>query len=174
MRGVGEVTIRLAEVRDVDAINRIYDHEVRHGTATFDTEPMTREARLAWLAEHASARHPAIVAELGTGDVAGWACLSAWSPRCAYARAAEVSVYVDAGHQGRGIGRALLEELVGRARAAGLGVLLARISLESGAASRALHASIGFATIGVMRRVGEKHGRILDVELMDLHLDGAA
>lgn len=168
------VHLRLAGARDVDAINRIYDHEVLHGTSTFDTEPMTREARRTWLAEHASARHPAIVAELDEGGgavVVGWACLSAWSPRCAYARAAEVSLYVDAAFRGRGVGRALLEDLVARGRSAGLGVLLARISLASGDASRALHQALGFAPIGVMRRVGEKHGRLLDVELLDLHLD---
>jgi phosphinothricin acetyltransferase len=69
------------------------------------------------------------------------------------------------------VGRALLSDLVRRGRSAGLGVLLARITSES-EASFDLHRALGFTTIGVMRRVGEKFGRILDVELMDLHLDG--
>ena len=90
----------------------------------------------------------------------------------AYARAAEVPVYVHQDHRGRGIGRALLAALVARGRADGLGVLLARVE-ASGRASLALHRALGFRPIGTMRRVGEKLGRILDVELLDLHLDGA-
>ena len=70
----------------------------------------------------------------------------------------------------RGIGRALLADLIARGRAAGLGVLLARIE-SSGGASLALHRAFGFQPIGTMRRVGEKSGRLLDVELLDLHLD---
>ncbi|TMA47656.1 MAG: N-acetyltransferase family protein, partial [Deltaproteobacteria bacterium] len=105
-----------------------------------------------------------------SGRVVGWGSLSAWSDRCAYARAAEVSVYVHQDHRGHGIGRALLADLIARGRAAGLGVLLARIE-SSGAASLALHRALGFQPIGTMRRVGEKSGRLLDVELLDLHLD---
>lgn len=154
---------------DLLAIADIYNHEVLHGTATFDTQPVDLLERRAWLASHQSARHPVVVAELN-GTVVGWASLSPWSTRCAYARAAEVSVYVHRDHRGRGVGRALLGELVTRGRAAGLGVLLARVVAES-EASRRLHQQLGFVRIGTMRRVGEKFGRILDVELLDLQLD---
>ena len=65
---------------------------------------------------------------------------------------------------------ALLADLVRRGRQADLGVLLARICTE-GEASIALHRRQGFSTIGIMRRVGEKFGRVLDIELMDLQLD---
>ncbi|HZP42668.1 MAG TPA: GNAT family N-acetyltransferase [Candidatus Binatia bacterium] len=165
-------TLRPAVDADLPAIVAIYNHEVRSGVATFDTEPWSVEGQRAWLAAHAtSERHPLLVAE-SEGDVVGWAALSPWSARCAYARAAEDSVYVRPGHRGRGVGRALLEELLRRARAAGLGVVIARIE-TSGAASLALHRALGFRPIGTMRRVGEKLGRILDVELLDLHLDGA-
>jgi phosphinothricin acetyltransferase len=72
--------------------------------------------------------------------------------------------------RGAGVGRALLQGLIDRARAAGLGVLLARIVSQSDASLR-LHESLGFQRIGTMRRVGEKFGRVLDVILLDLHLD---
>ena len=81
-------------------------------------------------------------------------------------------MYVDERHRGRGVGRVLLAELVARARRAGLGVLLARVE-TSGAASLRLHGGMGFRSIGTMRRVGEKFGRLLDVALLELHLDGA-
>jgi phosphinothricin acetyltransferase len=154
---------------DLDAVFAIYDDEVLHGTATFDTEPSTNESRQRWCLHHQGPRHPVIVAEDG-GVVVGWASLSPYSDRCAYARAAEVSVYVHRDHRGQGVGRALMTELIRAARSAGLGVALARITSES-AASIALHRSLGFQRIGTMRRVGEKFGRILDVELLDLHLD---
>lgn len=165
--------VRDAREGDLQAINAIYDHEVATGIATFDTEPMSLERRRAWLASHQAAAHPAIVAAAGA-QVLGWASLSPWSDRCAYARAAEVSVYIDPAHRRRGVGRALLAELIRRGRQAGLGVLLARIAAEATgdpAPSLALHEGLGFRRLGTMRRVGEKFGRILDVELLDLHLD---
>ncbi len=161
--------IRTATRDDLPAINDIYNHEVLHGTATFDVAPWTLEARIAWLGGHADARHPAIVVEEG-GRVAGWAALSSWSERCAYARAAEVSVYVHPAERGRGVGRALLRELIARGRRAGLGVLLARIE-SGGAASLQLHRSEGFRSVGTMHRVGEKLGRILDVEVLERPFD---
>ena len=160
---------RLARASDVREIADIYNHEIEHSTATFDTELVSLDERRRWLAAHASDAHPVVVAEVNSA-VAGWASLSPWSERCAYSRAAEVSVYVHREFRGRGLGRSLLQQLIARARTAGLGVLLARIVSESDG-SVALHASLGFEQVGTMRRVGEKFGRILDVELMDLQLD---
>lgn len=168
----GAPTLRLATAADLPAIVAIYNHEVRNGVSTFDTDPWTVEGQQAWLAAHGEVhvRHPLVVAE-ADGVVVGWASLSPWSNRCAYARAAEDSVYVHADHRGRGVGRALLTDVLRRARAAGLGVVIARIE-SSGTASLALHQALGFRSFGTMRRVGEKFGRILDVELLDVHLDG--
>ena len=163
--------IRLASSTDLLAIMDIYNHEVVHATSTFDTEPVTLASRQTWLAEHQSPRRPVVVAEeIAVARIAGFGSLSAWSSRCAYARAAEVSIYVHHEARRRGVGRAILAELVARAQAAGLGVLLARICSE-GQASVALHRALGFCHIGTMRRVGEKFGRILDIELYDLQLD---
>ncbi len=166
------LVIRDATADDLEAIFSIYDGEVLHGTSTFDTTPRSPSQRLEWLEEHVGPRRPVIVA-VRDGAVVGWASLSAWSDRCAYARAAEDSVYVATGARGAGVGRALLQELIRRARAAGLSVLLARV-VEGNPGSLRLHESVGFGTIGVMHRVGEKFGRILDVSLLELHLDSAS
>lgn len=165
--------IRDATEDDLPGIFEIYDREVLHGTATFDTVPKTPSERLDWLRSHLDPRHPAIVAvepDHGGTRVLAWGSLSAWSNRCAYARAVENSVYVHPSARGRGLGRAILEGLIRRAKAAGLGVLLARI-VEGNPASLALHEKLGFKSIGTMRRVGEKFGVIHDVRLMDLHVD---
>jgi phosphinothricin acetyltransferase len=161
-------TILRATAADLPAIVAIYNHEVLHGVATFDTEPWTVAGQGDWLAAHGTPAHPCLVAA-EDDVVVGWGTLSTWSTRCAYARAVEDSVYIHPGHRGRGLGRMLLQALLARARAAGLGVVLARIE-TSGTASLALHRHAGFERIGVMHQVGEKFGRLLDVELLELLL----
>ena len=162
--------IRDATPADLPAIFAIYNEEVLHGTATFDTAPRLPGRDGAWLTDRDPGRHPVLVAEAG-GEVVGWASLSPWSTRRAYDRTAEESVYVHAAHRGQGVGRALLDAVVERGRAAGIGVLVARIA-DAQPASVALHEAAGFRRFGTQRRCGEKFGRLLDVELMDLHLDG--
>ena len=162
-------TTRDARVDDLGAIFDIYNHEVLHGTATFDTEPRLVGRDDSWLTARDANHHPVIVAEVGH-RVVGWASLSAWSSRKAYARTAEGSVYVHRDYRGGGVGRSLLAAVIGRAREAGLGVVLARIA-EANEPSVRLFEHFGFGHIGTQRRCGEKFGRILDVELMDLHLD---
>ena len=163
-------TIRDARVGDLEAIFDIYNHEVLHGTATFDTEPRVVGRDDGWLTERDANRHPVIIAEVDN-RVAGWASLNPWSSRKAYARTAEGSVYVHRHSRGRGVGRSLLAAIIERAREAGLGVMLARIA-EANEPSVRLFEHFGFGHIGTQRRCGEKFGRVLDVELMDVHLDG--
>jgi len=162
--------IRDATPDDLAAVFAIYDEEVLRGTATFETVPRPAAERREWFDAHPRERYPVIVYE-DSGAILGWARLQPWSPRPAYARTAEDSVYVSGAARGRGVGKALLEELIARARAAGIAVVLARIAGGNPASIR-LHERAGFRTVGVMRRVGEKFGRILDVALLDLHLDG--
>jgi L-amino acid N-acyltransferase YncA len=163
-----DTEIRAARLADLERIFAIYNVEVEHGIATFDVEPKWPGRDDRWLSDRERI-HPVIVATIG-GEVAGWASLSAWSPRGAYRRTAEVSVYVDRSLRGRGLGGRLLEALVERARELELGVLLARVALPN-PASAAIHEAAGFRSFGVQRRCGEKLGRIIDVDLMDLHLD---
>lgn len=161
--------IRDATPEDLPAIFAIYDAEVLRGTATFETVPKSKEERRLWYDTHPRDRYPVIVAEEG-GRVLGWARLYPWSPRQAYARTAEDSVYVGADARRRGVGRALLEALIARAPASGIAVIVARIA-EGNPGSVRLHEGLGFRPVGTMRRVGEKFGRILDVSILDLHLD---
>lgn len=165
--------IRRAEPDDLPGIFEIYDREVRHGTCTFDTITKTSAERDDWLAAHQSPLYPALVAvepDHGSSRVLAWASLSPWSTRRAYDRTAENSVYVHATARGRGLGRALLHELLAHAKAHGIAVVVARV-VEGNPASLRLHENAGFKTIGIMRRVGEKFGRLHDVRLMDIHLD---
>ncbi len=160
--------IRDARTGDLPGIFAIYDREVLEGTATFDTDLKTPEQRIEWLAAHQTARYPALVAE-SHGTIAGWATLSPWSPRRAYDRTAEDSVYIHPDHQRRGLGRALLLELFTRAPREGIAVILARTCEES-VGSIAMHEALGFRSVGTMRAVGMKFGRALDVRILQLDL----
>lgn len=162
------IEIRDATVADLPRVFAIYNVEVEGGIATFDVEPKVAGRDDGWLTER-EAIHPVIVALSGR-DVVGWASLGEWSARGAYRRTAEVSVYVDEAVRGGRIGTKLLRELVARSQGSDIRVLLARVALPN-AASLAIHEAVGFRSFGTQRRCGEKLGRIIDVELMDLHLD---
>lgn len=159
--------IRRANLADTAAIAEIYNEAIRTTTATFDTEEKTAADREAWLQTH-NDRHPVFVAECA-GNVVGWASLSKWSDRPAYAQTAETSFYVATAHRGGGIGRALKEHLIATARELGMHTLIARVAEES-AASRHLNESLGFVLVGTLREVGLKFGKRLDVHIYQLML----
>jgi len=159
--------IRLATERDLPAINAIYNHYVEHSTCTYQLTPETAEARLAWFRAH-DARHPITVAERG-GEIVAWGSLNVYHPREAYARTVENSIYVRADAQRQGIGRALLIDLIERARALEHHTILAGISAEQ-SGSIALHAALGFVQVAHFRELGWKHGQWLDVVFYQLLL----
>jgi L-amino acid N-acyltransferase YncA len=163
------ITIRPATEADLEAITVIYNREVEGTTNTLDTEPRDERLRQAWFGSHEAAAYPLLAAEVD-GLVAGWASLSPWSQRGGYARTVEASVFVAEGHRERGVGRELLVALIDGARQARHRVILARVE-STNEGSRRLARSLGFASVGVMHQVGEKFGRVLDVELFELLLE---
>ncbi|HEY31719.1 MAG TPA: N-acetyltransferase [Dehalococcoidia bacterium] len=156
-------TTRAAKVEDIKAITDIYNEAVLTTDATFDLEPKTEEEQRAWLTSH-DQMHPVLVVELN-GAVIGWASLSDWSSRYAYAATAEISLYIKEEFRGKGAGRKLLEDIMREGERVGLHTVLARITTGN-AVSIHLHESLGFGHVGIMREVGEKFGRRLDVLLM--------
>ena len=153
----------MARVEDADAVRSIYNAEVTGSTVTFDLEPRTLDEQRTWIDRHQGA-HPAIVATAGS-TVLGFASLSPYHPRPAYAPTAEDSVYVDREWRGKGAGRLLLDELVHLASQQGFHSVIARTAGDN-EASIALHLSCGFAVVGVERQVGRKFGRWIDVAIL--------
>jgi L-amino acid N-acyltransferase len=170
LRSVGPVAqtphlrTRVVERRDAEALRAIYNVEVRESTVTFDLVPRSLAEQVAWIDEH-SGGHPAIVAVDGDGAVVGFASLTPYRSRPAYATTVEDSVYVQRDARGRGVGRLLLEDLVELARDHGFHSIIARIVGDHDA-SIALHAAAGFEAVGREREVGRKFGRWLDVVLL--------
>jgi|SRR5579859_5505278 len=158
-----QAIIRRATVDDVAAITEIYNEAIATTSATFDTEPKTTAERLAWFESH-DERHPIVVALLD-GQVVGWAAITKWSDRQAYADTAETSFYVKLEHRGRGIGRQLKGAVIEEARKLSFHSLIARVA-EGSRESIHLNESFGFVHVGVLREVGRKFGRLLDVHIM--------
>ena len=157
---MGEVSIRVACAGDLGAINDIYNHYVASSTSTWQYAPTPDDERRAWLEAHDDA-HPITVAELD-GEIVGFGSLSLYNPREGYRFTVENSVYVHPEQQRRGVGGALLGDLIERARALGHRTIIAGISADQDA-SVALHRAAGFVQVARLERVGFKFGRWLDV-----------
>ena len=160
--------VRRARLDDADALRAIYNLEVTTSTVTFDLVPRTEAQQRAWLAERSGA-HAVVVAEEGE-EVLGFGALSPYRDRPAYTTTVEDSVYVQRDAQGRGVGRALLGELVSVATASGFHTVIARV-VGGHEASLALHRGQGFELVGTEREVGRKFNRWLDVVVLQRLLD---
>jgi len=160
--------IRKARIKDLESITEIYNDAVKNTVATFDLEPKTVEEQLIWFREHSS-KNPVIVAEQD-GFVVGWAALSKYNTKCAYSNTTEISLYVKKEFQGRGIGKKLMEGIITEGKKVGVHVILARIT-DGNKVSINLHEKFGFKHVGVLKQVGFKFGKYLDVYLMEKILD---
>ncbi len=156
--------VRLAGSDDAEAIRAIYNVEVATSTVTFDLVPRSEVDQAEWMQARSGA-HAVLVAVDDDAGVVGFASLSPYRERPAYATTVEDSVYIRSDQQGRGIGRLLLEALVELAAQHGFHTVIARV-VGGHEASIALHRAVGFEVIGTEREVGRKFGRWLDVVLM--------
>lgn len=161
--------IREATDADLDAILDIHNTAVRESLAIWTDTLETRDDRAAWLAAHQEAGEPVLVAEVD-GAVAGYATYGRYRPKTGYRYSVENSVYVHNDFHRRGIARALMLELIERAKAAGLHVMIAGIEAGN-EASIALHRQLGFDEPVIVREVGIKFDRWLDLAFMRLPLD---
>lgn len=162
---------RLVEVGDAAALMNIYNPEVMEMSVSFDLLPRSLAQQEAWIRRH-QATHPCIVAvndedDLGeTGArgerILGFAVVSPFRERPAYATSVENSVYVTREARGRGVGETLLLELIRTAQGSGFHTLIARIVGENEGSIR-LHEKCGFTLVGTEIEIGRKHGRWLDV-----------
>ena len=161
------ITLRPAAPDDAAAICLIYNQGIEDRVATLETELRTPAERREWMAAR-GARHPVIVAEAG-GRVVGWASLNRFNPRPAYDHVADISVYVERGWRGRGMGRRLLDRLVELGRELRYHKLVLA-AFPFNAAGIALYERVGFRAVGVYREQGLLDGRWVDVIVMDLLL----
>ena len=162
--------IRAAAPADLPAVQAIYGHHVLTGLGSFEETPPALDELDKRYHAVVDLGLPYLVAELD-GTVVGFAYAGAFRPRPAYRNTVENSVYVAPGMDGRGVGRALLGALVERCTAAGKRRMIAVIGGGyDNAGSARLHAALGFKECALLRAVGWKFGRWLDVLMMQLPL----
>jgi len=162
---MSSLTIRPATPADIPAITRIYDHAVRHGTASFELDPPDEAEMARRQRTLLDAGYPYLVAE-GDGDVMGYAYAGPYRARPAYRFSVENSVYVAPQAHRRGVGRALLERLIAESEARGYRLMIAVVGDSAQVASIALHRALGFKLVGAFEGVGYKFDRWLDTVLM--------
>jgi L-amino acid N-acyltransferase YncA len=161
--------IRPSRDEDLDAITRIYGHHVLTGTGTFETTPPSVADMTARRADVLSKGLPWLVAEEG-GQVLGFAYGNWFKPRPAYRFSVEDSIYLAPEAAGKGLGRALLAELLASFERAGVRRVMAVIGDSANAGSVGVHRALGFEQVGVVQSCGWKFGRWLDIVLMQRSL----
>lgn len=161
--------IRPLTPADAAAAAAIYNHYVATTTATFQTEPLTPDEWLAEATAGTTGRHGAWAVTNG-GAFAGYVVVGPFKGRCAYRDTAEVTVYLDPAATGRGLGREAVGFAEIHARDAGLHALLAVVCAENDASLR-LFERAGYERAGLLREVGTKFGRRLDVVYLEKVLE---
>lgn len=156
--------IRDATEADLPRILAITNQAIAETTALWTIAPATPDSRAAWFRERRAGGFPVLVAE-HAGKVAGFASFGPFRPHDGYLHTVEHSLYVDPPMQGRGLGRAMLAALIVRARESGKHAMVGGIE-ASNAASIALHRAEQFEEAGVLREVGRKFDRWLDLLFM--------
>jgi len=164
------VEVRPAQPQDAEAVAAIYNHGIEERQATFETRPRRPNEVLGWLEEG----RPFLVAtDTGTGAILGFARVSAYSTRRAYAGVGEHAVYVAPHARGRGVGVGLLEALAAASERAGYYKLTSRVFTTNQASLR-LHRAAGFTEVGIQRRHGRLDGEWKDTVLVERLLGDAA
>ena len=158
------LTVRPATPADADAICRIYNQGIEDRVATLETELRTAAERVEWMAARGP-RHPVVVAVAGD-EVAGWASLNRFNPRPAYDHVVDLSVYVERGWRGRGVGRRLLEHVIEAARTLGYHKMVLA-AFPTNTAGMALYERLGFSRVGIYREQGWLDDRWVDVIVME-------
>lgn len=163
-------TIRDVRPEDLPSVREIYNHYVRNSTVTFDEKPMTLTALRRKYQKVQEKKLPFIVAENPDGQVLGYAYVFPWKEKAAYRHTVENSIYLGPAATGKGLGKALLGELIERSRAAGLKEMIAVIADRGAEASIAVHTAFGFKETGHMGKVGYKFDRWLGTVFMQKSL----
>ncbi|MBL8645030.1 MAG: N-acetyltransferase [Rhodospirillaceae bacterium] len=160
-----KVRIRVADIDDVPAIQEIYAHYVINSTSSFEEDAPTVAEMTARWQKLKMLGMPFLVATIGK-RIAGYAYGGPFRERSAYRYTIEDSIYIAPDMLGRGVGNALMNELIKRCTNLGFRQMIAVIGDSTNAASLAIHSRHGFRVIGALSSSGFKFGNWADAVLM--------
>lgn len=171
-----------ATADSIPGITEIYNDAVLNSTAIWNEETVSEDNRFNWWVTRVSNGYPVLVAlaadsvslvddvPVGDHDVLGYATFGDWRAFDGYRYTVEHSVYVRSDQRGNGVGTALMQQLISRARQIGKHAMIAGID-ASNTGSIALHERLGFEKVGELPQVGVKFGKWLDLAFLQLTLD---
>ena len=157
---------------DIPAITAIYNDVIRTSTAVFNDAAVSVEDRVAWWKARVEQGYPVLVAKNEDG-VAGFATFGDFRSWPGYRFTVEGTIHIDASARRKGLGAALLQALIVRARDAGKHVMVAGVDSANVASLRFLEGS-GFQRVGHLREVGHKFGEFLDLVFLQYMLEPTA
>jgi len=158
------IVVRHATLDDAAALCTIYNQGIADRVATLETELRDMDERRRWLSARGT-RYPVVVAETA-GQVVAWASLNSFNPRQCYENVADISVYVERGWRGKGVGRIMLARLVELGRELGFHKLVLAC-FPTNKAGVALYERMGFSQVGIYREQGLLDGKWVDVLIME-------
>ncbi|MEF2978247.1 GNAT family N-acetyltransferase [Subtercola sp. YIM 133946] len=165
-----EYRIRDATLEDMPHVRELYNHYVANTVVTLDEDAMTLKEwrdKFAWVSK---LNMPFLIAVSPTDQLMGFAYVSPWKQKAAYRRTVEDSIYLGPAATGKGLGKALMKELLARSKAAGIKEVLAVIVDKGAEGSIRLHEGFGFKEVGRLGKVGFKFNRWLGTVLLQKHL----
>ena len=162
--------LRDATAADIPHMLEIYNHYVANSTVTFDEDPLTLAEMRKKFQRVDELHYPWLVAVSPKGVVLGYAYLTPWNAKAAYRFTVENSIYLGPASTGKGLGAALMSELLVRAKAAGIKQIVAVVADRGAEGSLRLHERFGFKEVGRMGRVGFKFERWLGTVLLQKSL----
>ncbi|WP_118972785.1 GNAT family N-acetyltransferase [Taibaiella koreensis] len=163
-----DIKIREAQEHDLPQILDIYNDAILYTTSVYNYKPHTLDMRREWFRLKQQDGFPVCVAELEERAI-GFGTYGPFRPWAAYKYTAEISVYIDPTHRGKGIARLLYPHLLAAAQQQQLHALVAGIDAAN-EASMKLHRHFGFVEVGRFKEVGYKFGQWLDLVFMQLLL----
>lgn len=163
-----QVNIQKATLSDVNSILEIVNDAILNTTAIYDYDLRTLEEQMEWFLLKEKNNFPVFVAELNN-EIVGFGTYDSFRSKVGYRFTVEHSVYVKEGFAGKGIGKLLLEQLITTAKSENYHVMIGVIDATNENSIR-FHEKFGFESIGILKEVGFKFNRWLDVNLMQLKL----
>jgi L-amino acid N-acyltransferase YncA len=162
------ITVRLATEADLPQILDIYNEIILNTTAVYQYQVQTLENRLEWFRLKQEQGFPVFVAE-EAGDIKGFSSVGPYRPWAAYKYTVENMIHIKAGERGRGLGKMLLQPLIAACEKMDIHTIIAGIDADNEASIR-LHEQFGFRTVAIMKQVGYKFGKWLDLAFLQLIL----
>ena len=159
--------------RHADAVLDILNDAIVHSTAIYDYQPRSFESMAGWFGSKEKGNFPVLGLEDEAGELAGFASYGTFRAWPAYKYSVEHSVYIRKDRRGQGLGRLLMQELIGMARQQDYHCMIGGIDMNN-AGSIALHEKLGFTHAGTIRQAGFKFGEWLDLGFYQLLLDTPA